>query len=476
MDSTAGREQAAPARAGAGPGQDAGTALSGPWLGLARLTWVALVALTLTLAAGGFAVAFRHPETAALDVTREAVAQVGLSSDVLLLALFRLGPMVVFTAASLIIFRRRSDDPVALVVALALVTLGATGSRSLYALYQAQPPLRPAVLLVWHVGVFSCVLLLALFPSGRFVPRWTRLLTLAAVPALALFPELPEALQTLPTRPDGLAPWRWRAMTLLVVGLYAAGVAAQVHRYRRVSGPTERLQTKWVMSAIGAWLAVGVFAPGAVSLVEGRTVWLGWLQLAAAVTGCLIPIAIGVAILRHHLWRIDLILDRTLVYVPLTAILGGLYAASITLFQRLFVALTGSQSDAAIVMTTLVLARGLHAGEECLAGRRRCPVQAAARRDQEPTGARGGGAGGVRGGRSPQAGLPPPDRGRGRAPGRQRGGLPGAGRTPRPGVQPRGVAGGRGRDQGAVGRRRGPGRPAVPGSPLRKPRLHGAGP
>jgi hypothetical protein len=62
------------------------------------------------------------------------------------------------------------------------------------------------------------------------------------------------------------------------------------------------------------------------------------------------------AILRHRLYDIDLIINRTLVYVPLTAILAGQYSASITLSQRIFIALTGQKSDTAIVLATLFVA------------------------------------------------------------------------------------------------------------------------
>jgi hypothetical protein len=69
-----------------------------------------------------------------------------------------------------------------------------------------------------------------------------------------------------------------------------------------------------------------------------------------------IPIAVGIAILRYRLYDIDLIINRTLVYVPLTGIVTGLYSASVALFQKLFQALTGENSDAAIVISTLILA------------------------------------------------------------------------------------------------------------------------
>ncbi len=70
----------------------------------------------------------------------------------------------------------------------------------------------------------------------------------------------------------------------------------------------------------------------------------------------LFPLGIGLAILRYRLWAVDQLVNRTLVYATLTALLAGLYTASIGLSQRLFVAITGEKSDAAIVMTTLIVA------------------------------------------------------------------------------------------------------------------------
>jgi hypothetical protein len=61
-------------------------------------------------------------------------------------------------------------------------------------------------------------------------------------------------------------------------------------------------------------------------------------------------------VLRHRLYDIDLILNRALVYIPLTGILGGMYAAGVALFQRAFQTVTGDRSDAAVVIVTLVLA------------------------------------------------------------------------------------------------------------------------
>jgi hypothetical protein len=69
-----------------------------------------------------------------------------------------------------------------------------------------------------------------------------------------------------------------------------------------------------------------------------------------------LPTAIGVAILRYRLYGIDLVINRALVYGPLTAALVALYFVGILLSQRLFVLLTGQQSAVAVVASTLLIA------------------------------------------------------------------------------------------------------------------------
>ncbi len=136
-------------------------------------------------------------------------------------------------------------------------------------------------------------------------------------------------------------------MAAFRVGILAAFLLAAwslVIRYRS-AGPVERLQLRWV--AFAATIAA-VLAPLGFIEQEGT-------QAIFILALCGLPVAAGVAILRYHLFEIDLLINRTLVYVTLTAILAGIYTASVTLMQRLFIALTGERSDAVFVLTTLVV-------------------------------------------------------------------------------------------------------------------------
>jgi hypothetical protein len=133
--------------------------------------------------------------------------------------------------------------------------------------------------------------------------------------------------------------------------LAAAVLAAYslVLRYRR-GDSVEQAQIRWI-ALFGSFVALAfiVAAPQ-----------LGWIsdrawEVAFAFLSCL-PIAIGVAITRYRLYEIDRLINRTLVYGSLTAILAGIFTAGVGLAQRVFIATTGDKSDASIVLATLVVA------------------------------------------------------------------------------------------------------------------------
>jgi hypothetical protein len=89
--------------------------------------------------------------------------------------------MAVFAATGLVIFWRRSDDWAAMLAALTLVTGAGYSMRAISALESAVPALQLPARFVWLLTTFLYLILLFVFPDGRFVPRWTRLLGAAAV-------------------------------------------------------------------------------------------------------------------------------------------------------------------------------------------------------------------------------------------------------------------------------------------------------
>jgi hypothetical protein len=208
---------------------------------------------------------------------------------------------------------------------------------------------------LWIPQFAIVVVFLLIFPDSRLVsPRWQAAVWLALIAGtvgvlIGAFTPGPLTDFKLVANPIGFgttaqyapATLAFRVGLVVSLGLAACSV---VVRYRG-AGPVERLQLRWV--AFAAAIAA-LTAPLGFIDVE-------WTQAIFILALCGLPVAAGVAILRYHLYDIDLIINRTLVYVSLTAILAGVYTASVVLMQRLFVALTGEASDAVFVLTTLVI-------------------------------------------------------------------------------------------------------------------------
>jgi hypothetical protein len=136
-----------------------------------------------------------------------------------------------------------------------------------------------------------------------------------------------------------------------------ASAVALVRRFRRSYG-VEREQIKW-LAAAGAVVAllylVTMLATLAGSLTPEQPRWVSALQEASILSFLMLPIAIGIAILRHRLYDIDRLINRALVYGLLTATLAGAYLGSVLLLQLALGPLT-KESDLAIAGSTLAVA------------------------------------------------------------------------------------------------------------------------
>ena len=211
----------------------------------------------------------------------------------------------------------------------------------------------------------SCTtLLLLLFPTDRLLGRrwqWVAVLSVVGLAAYTIgssFHPGPLGDSNFPgvANPLGL-PDAFTALcdALLVVGnagmltAVVLGAASLVLRYRRGDG-IEQAQIRWI-ALFGSFVAAAfIVASLQLGAVSDRAWEVGFLFLS-----CL-PIAIGLAVTRYRLYEIDRLINRTLVYGSLTAILAGIFTAGIGLAQRVFIATTGETSDGAIVAATLVVA------------------------------------------------------------------------------------------------------------------------
>lgn len=213
------------------------------------------------------------------------------------------------------------------------------------------------------------------FPNGKVPPRW-RFVDWLAIAGTALFslgialeprnvlldfiPLPSQAIALLSSQIQNLSgiplPARLLnqvqgvGLSLTVLGS-ATSAASLTARFRRATGD-ERLQLKWFAYA-GLLVAVTFAYAGVAWNFFGQPLYLALTPLMfAALT---LPVAIGIAILRYRLYDIDMIINRSLVYGGMTAILGAVYAAVVTLLNRLFIAASGQKSDAAYVVTAFVV-------------------------------------------------------------------------------------------------------------------------
>src|SRR5215211_1572092 len=217
---------------------------------------------------------------------------------------------------------------------------------------------------VWIPYVGCIVLSLLLFPNGRLPSsrwRWLAwlsvLVTIAGAAWAALSPGVIGSLGSIrnPLGIEGLPSGYKPLQTIMPALLFVAAGSTLGLRLLRTRG-IERQQIKW--PAFTAVMATGgsVLYDTAISEAIGSR-WLEWAGFVTFIAALVsFPISLGIAILRYRLYEIDTLINRTLVYGSLTAMLALVYFGSIVVLQRLFVGLTGEQSTLAVVACTLVIA------------------------------------------------------------------------------------------------------------------------
>lgn len=294
----------APAHRGHDTASVLDTRLRGTWLVIARLAWVAILGLVVGIVIASIPTYFAylhiltaHANPRGQQLTQEglrALHALGLSLDsyaiynILLNALFVLG----FVLIGVVIFWHKADDSLAFFTSVALITFPIG-----FVAVQTTTLPWPWVWLVQVVAFLSgCSLSLFfyVFPGGRFIPPWTRWLMLGWF----VYEGAERFFPSSPANPFVRFPVLYNGLFL---GLLGSLVAVQVYRYRRVSTPFQRQQTKWVVfgSTVAILGLVGVvlladvlfpsyFQPGTLANLLASAVLL--LSLLG------IPVSIGIAI------------------------------------------------------------------------------------------------------------------------------------------------------------------------------------
>ncbi|HSS35301.1 MAG TPA: hypothetical protein VLR93_03420 [Patescibacteria group bacterium] len=302
-------------------------------------------------------------------ITGQAEPGTAVHFDVILIEIVAI--VVLFPTVGYVVASRRPESyagwaMLAFGLAFGIVILLATYAGA--GVPPASRRLPGAVLALWAdnvafvpvLAVFASLFLMY-FPNGRLLdPRWRVGLVLLAVVSIAYavaWAFMPGEIYEVRgiENPFG-APAAWFGPLRLLADIGNVGalvavlvaVASVVQRYRSAAR-LERYQIRWIALlgvGLGVTFTIGIFQISPISDIAWA---MGFVFIA------LFPVAIGFAITRYRLYDIDELINRTIVYGALTAILAGLFTASITLSQRTFSAVTGERSDAAIVVTTLVV-------------------------------------------------------------------------------------------------------------------------
>lgn len=256
--------------------------------------------------------------------------------------------------AALIVWRK-SDDWMALLVMLLLVlwptamVIGTFSLGTYVALQGSQFP-NPLLNLLVRFGFF---LVFSLFPNGRFVSRWTLVLLgmfLAEEISYNFLSSWPAAQGW----PNLFAELLWLAMLLSLVSL-------QWYRYRHLSTAVERQQIKWAAFGISI-VTVGFVVRLVLPLLIPALNQPGALynSLSTLILTCLslvIPLSIGLAILRYRLWDVDVLINKALVYGALSGTLAAVYAGLIIGLEALVGRFTAQTAQPlVIVISTLAIA------------------------------------------------------------------------------------------------------------------------
>ena len=280
-----------------------------------------------------------------------------------------------FLVVGVLIASRRPENPIGwmfCLIGLASAWEFFAQEYAIYALVTQPGTLPTGVWIAWTQEVWTATIAwmlmlfaLLLFPTGRLPsPGWRPFAWFAAgalvlTSLLSAFEpgRLPGVRVPNPTgiqAAAGIIELSMNIMVLVVSGIVLVIAASVIVRFRRARGE-ERQQLKWLAYTAG-FLSITL----GLGLLNFQVLHNRVIEVAAGVLGNVaivaVPTAIAIAILRYRLYEIDILINRTLVYILLTVTLVALYFGGIMVLQRLFVLLTGQQSTLAVVASTLAIA------------------------------------------------------------------------------------------------------------------------
>jgi hypothetical protein len=286
------------------------------------------------------------------------------------------GPFLVFAALGVLIAASRPQNRIGWMFAaigFLLLFVGFAAEYALYGLYTNPGALPAGAFMAWAsiwpwlIGAGLIVLLVLLLPDGRLASRrwrplaWfvvadTAIMALSAAVLLWSFQGL-QLLGDLESKT--LSPVAEQIIVIgfpLLLVMLLPATASMVLRFHRARGD-ERQQLKWVAYGAGVLVMSQVFTVG--SDVTGVRLSSTSSQLIDTIGLVAVPVVVSIAILRHRLYDIDLIIHRTLVYGGLTALLALVYLGGVVGVGGLVRGLTGQERNNLVVAASTLAVAGL---------------------------------------------------------------------------------------------------------------------
>ncbi|MCU0498877.1 MAG: serine/threonine protein kinase [Anaerolineae bacterium] len=249
---------------------------------------------------------------------------------------------------ALLVFQRRSDDLLAVITSIALLTFGVT----LITVVFPYDGLGQGMYILAATSMFAFAYL---FPNGRFVPSWTKWLLgldVLIFVSLSLFFEAKFAF--LPNNDFGIY--------IIIALCFAPPFLVQVYRYRQVSNEIERKQSQWVLVGMCA-VAIALFGtallfwlfPVLREPTESRLLWWAIGYPIRGVLCALLPLSFSIALLRFRLWDMGFMLNRSTVYSVLGFGLLFFFVFDFIVLNTLFKLILREEFNIAAIGLSLVL-------------------------------------------------------------------------------------------------------------------------